>query len=228
MTDVSPAPAAARPERCPYCKSDVELVKGAVVYPKHPELADRNIWRCVSCDAHVGCHRPGAKVTGKGGQVTISDGTLPMGSLAHPELRAARIETHRMLDALWQPPAKMNRGDAYAWMARVLGMPREETHVASLNFEDCVKVMHAIEDLTHASREDPPKADAARWLDQAGIGHVMAPDGHLIIEAGGETLDFWPDTERWAARGQLLGEQEGLHALIVYCVQGGKPGGKRS
>ncbi|MFN3809025.1 MAG: zinc-finger-containing protein [Roseateles asaccharophilus] len=198
------------------------MVTGAEVYPKHPELADRHIWRCTACDAHVGCHRPGAKLTGAGGQVTISDGTLPMGSLANPELRAARIETHRMLDALWQPPARMNRHDAYAWMARVLEVPREEAHVASLDFDQCVKVMHAIEDLTRAPKEEPPAPDAARWLAQAGIDHQLAPDGHLLVHAGSETIDFWPDTQRWAVRDQLVGEQEGLHALIMYCVQGSR------
>jgi hypothetical protein len=221
MTDTSHSAAAARPERCPYCQSGVELVTGAEVYPKHPELADRHIWRCTACDAHVGCHRPGAKVTA-GGQVTISDGTLPMGRLANPELRAARIETHRMLDALWQPPARMNRHEAYTWMARVIEVPREEAHVASLDFDQCVKVMHAIEDLTRAPKEEPPAPDAARWLAQAGIDHQVAPDGHLVVHARSETIDFWPDTQRWAVRDQLVGEQEGLHALILYCVQGSR------
>ena len=212
----------ARPERCPYCKSGVELVTGAAVYPKHPELADRNIWRCVICDAHVGCHRHGARVIGRDGSVQISDGTLPMGSLANPELRAARIETHRMLDALWQPPARMSRSEAYAWMAHLLSVPIEEAHVASLGFDECVKVMHAIEDLTRAPKEDPPKPDAARWLTQAGLKHSAAPDGRLVVQAGAEAVDFWPDTQRWQVRDQLADEQEGLHQLIMYCARGGK------
>lgn len=51
-----------QPERCPYCHSAVELVTGAEMYPLRPELEDRNIWRCTCCDAHVGCHRAGARV----------------------------------------------------------------------------------------------------------------------------------------------------------------------
>lgn len=215
-----PGPDSPRPDRCPYCRSDVALATGAQVYPQRPELADRQIWRCVSCDAHVGCHKAGARVVGRGGTVILSDGTLPMGSLANAELRAARVETHRLMDTLSHAPACMSRAEAYAWMARLLELPLEEAHVAALSFEACVKVMHGIEDLMRSPSEPTAAPDATRWLAQAGIGHSVAEDGHLVIEAGDETLDYWPDTQRWSVRDQLVGEQEGLHALILYCVQG--------
>lgn len=214
------SPDARRPDRCPYCHSEVELVTGAKVYPHRPELADRHIWRCTSCDAQVGCHRAGARVVGRGGLETISDGTLPMGSLANAELRAARVETHRLLDALGQPPARMSRAEAYAWMGRVLELPPERAHVAALSFDECVKVMHGIEDLMRTPSGPAPAPDAAHWLRRAGIACSVQADGHLVISSGDETLDYWPDAQCWSSRDQLVGKQDGLHALILYCLKG--------
>ncbi|MDR7270111.1 hypothetical protein J2X20_002769 [Pelomonas saccharophila] len=218
MIDVAPRVPLGPPERCLYCHSAVELVTGAEVYPDRPELAERYIWRCTCCDAHVGCHRPGARIPLPGGDEIESDGTLPMGSLANEELRAARIETHRMFDALWQPPACMNRAEAYSWMARLLNIRKEEAHVASLTYDECVKVMLAIEDLTRAPNEPPPAPGAAHWLMQAGIEFTVAPDGHLVVRAHDEDIDYWPDRQTWTVRtGLLADENEGLHELILYC-----------
>jgi hypothetical protein len=218
MIDVAPRVPLGPPERCPYCHSAVELVTGAEVYPERPELAERHIWRCTCCDASVGCHRPGARVALPGGEEITSDGTLPMGSLADEELRAARIETHRMFDAMWQPPACMTRGEAYGWMARLLNIEKEEAHVAGLSYDECVKVMLAIEDLTRPPNEPPPAPGAAHWLMQAGIEFRVAPDGHLVVRAHDEDIDYWPDRQTWTVRtGLLSDENEGLHELILYC-----------
>lgn len=218
MIDVAPRIALGPPQRCPYCHSAVELVTGAEVYPNREDLADRHIWRCTSCDAHVGCHKPGARIALPNGEELVSDGTLPMGSLANEDLRAARIETHRMFDALWQPPACMDRREAYAWMAKLLNIRREEAHVASLSYDECVKVMLAIEDLTRAPQEPPALPGAAHWLVQAGIEFDEAPDGHYIVHAQGEDIDYWPDRQTWTVRtGLLADENQGLHELILYC-----------
>lgn len=218
MIDVAPRVPLGPLERCPYCHSGVELVTGAEAYPDRPELAERHVWRCVSCDASVGCHRPGARVTAPGGVELVSDGTLPMGSLANAELRATRIETHRMLDALWHPPACMTRPEAYRWMARVLNIPEGEAHVASMTYDECVKVMLAIEDLMRSPRQPPPAPDAAHWLEQAGIQYTVAPDGHLVVRADDEEVDYWPEKQTWAPRtGLLTDERQGLHDLILYC-----------
>jgi hypothetical protein len=224
MIDAAPRVPSGPPDRCPYCHSAVELVTGAEVYPERPELAERSIWRCTSCDAQVGCHRRGAVVKLPGGHEITSDGTLPMGSLANHDLRAARIETHRLFDALWQPPARMSRGEAYGWMARLLNIEPEAAHVASLSHDECVKVMLAIEDLTRAPQEPPPAPGAAHWLMQAGIEFSVAPDGHLIVRAHDEDIDYWPDRQTWTVRGGLLSdEHEGLHDLILYCRRPKRP-----
>lgn len=218
MIDVAPRIGLGPPERCPYCHSAVELVTGAEVYPNREDLADRHIWRCTSCDAHVGCHKRGARIALPDGEELVSDGTLPMGSLANEDLRAARIETHRMFDALWQPPACMNRREAYAWMAKLLNIRREEAHVASLSYDECVKVMLAIEDLTRAPQEPPALPGAAHWLAQAGIEFTEAPDGHFVVHAQGEDIDYWPDRQTWTVRtGLLADDNQGLHELILYC-----------
>lgn len=218
MTDAAPRVPMGPPQRCPYCLWDVEMVTADVVYPERPELADRNIWRCTNCDAHVGCHKVGARVVGRGGVEIISDGTLPMGSLANHDLRAARIETHRMFDLMWQPPARMSRSDAYAWMSRLLGVPTEEAHIASLSYDECIKVQLALEDLQRPPGEKPELPGAAHWLTQAGIEFTVEPDGHFVVKAGDQVVDYWPEKQTWAARGELLPDEgQGFHELILFC-----------
>lgn len=218
MTDPTSRIPQEPPERCRYCCSTVELVTGAEVYPLRPELADRNIWRCTCCDAHVGCHRMGARVRLPGGRHLISDGMLPVGSLANPELRAARTETHRMFDALWQPPARMSRPEAYAWMAAFLGVPIEEAHVACLDYDECVRVQLAIEDLLRPPGEKPDLPGAAHWLMRAGVEFSVEAGGRYVVKAGDNEVDYWPDRQAWKVRGELLAdEQEGLNELIMYC-----------
>lgn len=221
MTDPTPRVPVGLADHCPYCHSAVELVTGADVYPERAELAERRIWRCTGCDAHVGCHRAGARVVLKGGEVVISDGTLAMGTLANHDLRAARVETHRMFDALWAPPANMSRADAYAWMARLLGIPQDEAHIASLTYEEAIKVQLAIEDLRRAPGDKPDLPGAAHWLGRAGIEFTVELDGRLAVKAGKETVDYWLDRDTWEVRGQLLGERQGLHDLILYCRRRG-------
>jgi hypothetical protein len=138
--------------------------------------------------------------------------------LANKDLRAARIETHRLFDELRQPPARMSRGEAYAWMARLLGVPTEEAHIASLSYDECVKVQLALEDLLRPPGEKPDLPGAAHWLMQAGIEFEVEPDGRFAMKAGDEVVDYWPDRQTWMVRGELLAqEQEGLHELILFC-----------
>lgn len=218
MTDHTPRVPLGPPNRCPYCFSPVEKVTGAEVYPDRPELADRNIWRCTLCDASVGCHRAGARIRTSTGVELVSDGTLPMGSLANEDLRAARTETHRMFDAMWHPPAQMSRSDAYAWMAKVLGIPFEDAHIACLSYEESIKVQLAIEDLLRPPGERPELPGAAHWLLRADIKFTVESDGHFVIDTGGTVVDYWPDQQTWQVRGELLAEgQVGLNELILYC-----------
>ncbi|MBI3346954.1 MAG: hypothetical protein HY020_07050 [Burkholderiales bacterium] len=219
MTDPTPRVPLGPQDRCPYCFSAVELVTGADVFPERLELADRNIWRCTLCDASVGCHKAGARVLRSDGIELVSDGTLPMGSLADEELRAARTETHRLFDGLWKPyPAGMSRAEAYAWMAKLLTIPFEDAHVASLSYDECVKVQLAVEDRVRPPGEKPDLPGAAHWLMRANIEFTVDPSGHYVIQTGTEVVDYWPDRQTWKVRGELLAEeQEGLNELIMFC-----------
>jgi len=202
---------------CPYCGRVAELVSGDELFADHPELASKSFWRCEPCKAHVGCHGLGAEVRGEDGSVTLSDGTLPFGTLANAALRSARSAAHDLFDPLWKS-RRMGRSEAYAWLSEQLNVPFERTHISMFDIEQCKRLMDAVEGLDPRARSastSPP--DEARWLRQAGIDHEVADDGHLVVTAKGKTIDFWPATQRWAIRGHD-GEQSTLHALIRFCV----------
>lgn len=202
---------------CSYCRAPAELVSGGDLFAHLPDLASKWFWRCEPCKAHVGCHEQGAEVRGSGGRITLSDGTLPFGTLANAALRSARTAAHGVFDLLWQS-GRMRRSEAYAWLSEQLGVPFELTHISMFDIGQCMRVMDAVEGLdtrAHAAKASPP--DETRWLRQAGIDHEVADDGHLVLTAKGQTIDYWPATQRWSIRGHT-GEQKTLHALIRFCV----------
>jgi hypothetical protein len=122
---------------CPYCKSPAEIVTGDVIYPKRPDLADQLFHRCRPCDAYVGSHRAGAHAL-IGGAKVISDGSLPLGSLANAPLRRARKAAHTAFDVLWQGRgASMGRKAAYAWLAKRMGLSFEAAHIGEFDLEQC-------------------------------------------------------------------------------------------
>ncbi len=96
-------------------------------------------------------------------------------------------------------------------------MATEEAHIAALTFDECIKVQLAIEDLTRAPGEEPELPGAAHWLMQADIEFTVAPDGHFVVKAGDELVDYWPDRQTWSVQGLLSEENEGLHSLVMYC-----------
>jgi len=111
--------------KCPYCGNDAELVGGDVVYPHRPDLADKKIWRCVPCDARVGCH---------------PETTKPLGRLANGPLRRAKMDAHAAFDPIWQR-GEMKRGDAYGWLATQLGIAKEDCHIGMFDLRQCNKVV---------------------------------------------------------------------------------------
>ncbi|MBK5646245.1 zinc-finger-containing protein [Acinetobacter proteolyticus] len=106
---------------CPYCESTSELVKGSVIYPKRPDLADLDMYQCAPCSAYVGCH----------------EGTLkPLGRLANAELRQWKMNVHKVFDPLWRSGA-MKRGDAYKALAEEMGIERKDCHVGMFSVDQC-------------------------------------------------------------------------------------------
>ena len=113
-----------KPPKCPYCKKPAQHVKGKTLYPNHKNLYHRRYYRCVPCEAHVGCHK-----TGK-----------PLGTLANKQTRQARIQAHKAFDPIWKTTT-ISRPKAYAWLAKHLKIPYDRCHIGNFDFPTCVKVI---------------------------------------------------------------------------------------
>jgi hypothetical protein len=123
------------PPKCPYCSNDAVLVTGREIYritPKLEHVADKRFWQCKPCDAYCGCH-PSTRHTG------YSD-SVPLGTLADAELRAARNRAHAALDPYWQNKIAP-RTKVYARLARELQIPSEHCHIAMFNVRRCEAVV---------------------------------------------------------------------------------------
>lgn len=116
--------------RCDYCHKPAKLVTGAEAYPHRPDLHHKKFWECKPCDALVGCHPGGT-------------GCKPLGRLANPELRRAKQAAHAAFDPLWKS-RQMGRREAYAWLADVLGIPKEQAHIGMFDVERCRAVVAAV------------------------------------------------------------------------------------
>lgn len=114
---------------CPYCNRPACLVDGVMVYPHRPDLHEKKFYICPPCDAYVGCHR---------------GTTRPLGRLANAELRLAKIAAHAAFDPLWRN-RQMTRNAAYSWLARQLGIRREDCHVGEFDIEQCRRVVAVCE-----------------------------------------------------------------------------------
>jgi len=121
------------PPTCPYCGNQSKLVGGDVIYPHRPDLKHKKFYLCKPCKAYVGCHPGGAK---------------PLGRLADARLRRAKSMAHRHFDVLWKKNTnkqrrrkKMDRREAYCWLAEQLDIPREHCHIGMFDIETCQRVV---------------------------------------------------------------------------------------
>ncbi len=121
---------------CDYCGEHAELVTGRDVYPHRPDLARVRLYRCEPCGAHVGCHRGTKK---------------PLGRLANASLRAAKMRAHAAFDPLWRG-GTMRRGEAYAWLAKALGIDIRDCHIGMFDEETCARVVAACSDPARSPR----------------------------------------------------------------------------
>lgn len=108
---------------CPYCHRDADLVTGCAIYPRRRDLADKWFYRCVPCDARVGCH-VGTKPP------------KPLGRLANAELRGLKQQVHALFDPLWRS-GTMSRNGAYAWLSKSLGISAANCHVGMFDEDQC-------------------------------------------------------------------------------------------
>jgi hypothetical protein len=110
---------------CPYCGHVSKMVDGQTIYPHRPDLYQKMFHQCAPCDAYVGCH-PG----------TIK----PLGRLANAELRRAKSVAHAAFDPLWQR-RPTHRRDAYAGLAKQLGIAVKDCHIGEFDLELCRRVV---------------------------------------------------------------------------------------
>ena len=110
---------------CPYCGNKSDGVTGQVVYPQRPDLHSKWFYRCVPCDAYVGCH-PNTK--------------NPLGRLANAELRKYKSMAHRAFDLIWKTKA-MKRSDAYKALAAEMRIQSSECHIGMFDISQCKQVI---------------------------------------------------------------------------------------
>lgn len=113
---------------CEYCGDRSKHVTGKDLYPHRPELSGKNFYRCDPCRAWVGCH----------------PGTLqPLGRLANASLRKAKLAAHAAFDPIWHsdpiPGGARKRG--YLWLARQLGIHRNDCHIGMFDEDMCRRVV---------------------------------------------------------------------------------------
>lgn len=120
------------PATCPCCGSSrIECAHHEAVYGR--EYSD---WpwmlRCLSCTATVGLH---------------PFTNIPLGTLANKAIRDARMRAKDAFNPIWKT-GFMTRGEAYAWLAKQLGIERaEDCHIGWFNEEQCNAVVQACESL---------------------------------------------------------------------------------
>lgn len=88
----------------------------------------------------LGWHCPDASCGGRHG--AHPDGR-PLGIPADAGTRRARAEAHDAFDRLWQHGA-MTRSQAYSWLARTLGVGKDEAHIGMLGRDECLAVGEAV------------------------------------------------------------------------------------
>lgn len=114
-----------KPTICRYCGSAVVYTSNAEIYGR--EYGEGKCYLCRNCRAFVGVH-PGTD--------------MPLGTLADSELRGWRKQAHYWFDQIWKKPLRItNRYKAYGWLAEQLGLPREKTHMAMFEKEECKKTI---------------------------------------------------------------------------------------
>lgn len=114
-----------KPTICRYCGSPVVYTSNAEIYGR--EYGEGKCYLCRTCRAFVGVH-PGTDT--------------PLGTLANEELRRYRKAAHYWFDQIWKKPLRITtRYKAYGWLAEQLGLPREKTHMAMFEKEECEKTI---------------------------------------------------------------------------------------
>ena len=112
---------------CPFCEDRVVKTTNDKIYGKM--YGNGMCYKCVSCDAYVGCHDDGK----------------PLGTPANKELRALRKKCHDTLDPLWKS-GQMSRNEVYTILSIKMNKDKNQTHVALFNEEDCYSCLKILKE----------------------------------------------------------------------------------
>lgn len=113
---------------CQYCNKEAKLVTGKRIYPKRPDLFNKNYYLCEPCFAYVGCH----------------DGSdRPKGPLANNSLRALRRDVHFYFDKTWKTSVT-SRSSAYKWLSEKLKIKPEQCHIGMFDERLCEKTINLV------------------------------------------------------------------------------------
>lgn len=128
---------------CVECNAVADLVTGAEIYPRRPDLHHKRFYRC-TCGAYVGCH-PGTQI--------------PLGKPAGELTRKARNRAHNAFDILWRRKmrvagCKQNeaRGAAYKWLAKSLGYEPGRCHIGWMTADEANRVVALCQPYVHPQR----------------------------------------------------------------------------
>ena len=123
------------PKICHLCGGQVECCENKVIYGRN--FGDWPwIYRCSSCGARVGLHPFTA---------------IPLGTLADDRTREARIAAKAVFQD-WRENHRLDRSEAYAALAKEMGIPRNECHFGWFDEARCGEAREAIARLSHQDR----------------------------------------------------------------------------
>jgi ssDNA-binding Zn-finger/Zn-ribbon topoisomerase 1 len=80
----------------------------------------------------------------------------PKGTPGNAVTKKARIEAHRIFDQIWKSGLVKNRGAAYKWMQKAMGISRSEAHIGEFSIKQCEKLMRLV-------YQNYPKLRGSRW-----------------------------------------------------------------
>ncbi len=128
------------PVACPVCGKTPIVVTGDVLYPYRPDLHAKQFWRCPDGCAHVGCH---------------SGTQVPLGDLAAPEVRVARMNAHNVFDDIWKIGG-ISRPDAYRMLAERMGISQDECHIGKFDKDMCDRAVSICRDWMNENKLTNP------------------------------------------------------------------------
>jgi ssDNA-binding Zn-finger/Zn-ribbon topoisomerase 1 len=110
---------------CPECGAPM-ILRSTDKF-KHRDGSPRKFYGCSrfpDCRATHGAHPNGR----------------PMGTPANAETKEARCLAHEAFDPLWKS-GKMERANAYLWLAEQMGIPFGDCHIGNFSKEQCERVV---------------------------------------------------------------------------------------